>query len=736
MTLKPYSQPSVPSRVATAVGMALAVSHAVAKPDTDSNDLRSSQPVQQTCDASAKPQDPSAQPCRVPSWKLETVTVNGQRGRYEATASSAGTKTLTPLLEVPQSIQVITRSLMDEQDRRTLGDALVNVSGVVANKPEEGGLAGPLVRGFLAEIYQDGLPMYGSTQAVNDPTSLVGISRIEVLKGPTSALYGGGVGSPLGGLINIESKRPDATPGGFLALRAGSFSTWNPYGEINVPIVPGVAARLAGEYQRNGSWIDQLSGKRWFLQPSISFQLADTTDLLLQAQVSRREQLEYSGIPASQALAGTIDRNAFAGAPVGQRPTSTDNRMATAILRHGFGDDTRLTVSARRYLSKTPQYGSFVYPDLYAPDASTPTLYPILAMNMMTTIRESTLDANVSGVMQVLGGTHRWLAGLNGDWTDFSSDMGFEGVPVGNQDLADPTYNLGFGALAPLSLTQTDRYETGAVYLQDQATYGPVHLTGSLRYTQLKFREKEMGTHETFHRLSPRLGATVDIAPGVALYAGYATAFRGAFGLVSLQRPRPETSSNIEAGLKFSLGASHLSGSIALFQQKRDNVATADPDHLLYSIQTGQQRARGVETDLLWEPTPALSLLATYAYTQAEVTRDNAIPVGDTLPRVPKHNARLAARYRILQGAAQGLSFGAGVSAFSAKQLTLPNTVSVPGYATVDAQASYEWDRYTLSLSLVNVTGRKVFDTYQYFAFPVVMPTQPRSGYVTLSARF
>ena len=80
---------------------------------------------------------------------------------------------------------------------------------------------------------------------------------------------------------------------------------------------------------------------------------------------------------------------------------------------------------------------------------------------------------------------------------------------------------------------------------------------------------------------------------------------------------------------------------------------------------------------MVWEPIPALSLLANYAYTQAEVTDDNSILVGDGLPRVSRHSGRLAARYRILDGAAKGLGFGAGVTALSARKLILANTVSV-----------------------------------------------------------
>jgi outer membrane receptor protein involved in Fe transport len=126
--------------------------------------------------------------------------------------------------------------------------------------------------------------------------------------------------------------------------------------------------------------------------------------------------------------------------------------------------------------------------------------------------------------------------------------------------------------------------------------------------------------------------------------------------------------------LKLALTKAGLSGTIAAFDQTRDNVATPDPNNVFYSIQTGQQRARGAEAELTWEPIHAFSLLANYAYTEAEVTKDNFIPVGNGLARVPRNSGRIAARYRVATGAAKGLSFGAGVTGFSSRQ----DTVSTP----------------------------------------------------------
>nr|WP_205618547.1 TonB-dependent receptor [Brevundimonas nasdae] len=335
-----------------------------------------------------------------------------------------------------------------------------------------------------------------------------------------------------------------------------------------------------------------------------------------------------------------------------------------------------------------------------------------------------------------MGGEHHILVGVSYDHTKFYSGMAFTGIPVGAIDLANPSYDLAFGGREPMGLEQTDRYETSAIYVQDQARYGRLNLTGALRLTRLKFKEAEQGTDETYTHLSPRIGATLDVAPGVALYAGYATAFRAPFGFVGLDTPEPETSENVEGGVKLALKSVGLSGTFAVFEQTRNNVPTPDPSNPFLSVQTGKQRSRGFEADVVWEPTPAFSLLANYAYTDAEVTEDNVLPVGDVLPRIPKNSGRIAARYRVLDGAAKGLAFGAGVTTFGARQDTLPNSIWVPGYTSVDAQASYDVGRFTLELSAVNLTDDDAFDTYQYFGFPVVMPTQPRSGFVTVKARF
>ncbi|QUW66240.1 TonB-dependent siderophore receptor [Pseudomonas synxantha] len=688
--------------------------------------------------AAAEP--PPAQQAKA-SWTLEPLIVNGQRTSYSEANSTSATRTDTPLKEVPQSVQIITRSLIEEQSSATLGDALLNVSGVRPTRPEETLLTQPIVRGFPAEIYMNGMPAFGGTAAYIDPNSMIGVERVEVLKGPTSTLYGGGLGAPLGGLINVVNKRPEVDPSAFLSMRTGSFDTISPAIDLNTPINDNIAARLSAEYQKNDSWIDQVEGERWSIQPSIAFQISPDTELLLRGQYDKRSQLEYSGLPAEQALHGQIDRDAFPGAGHGQPHTTVENQLSTAELTHHFNDNTRLTVTGQYYEMQARDYGSWA---LGAADpVAAPTTFSIYKLYLPVNIRESTLDANLAFNVDALGGQHELLVGATYDNTHFWSAMSGAEY-VGELDLANPVYDLDYGTTPVLSAgsATTNDYRTSALYLQDQATYGRLHLLATLRFTSIDLKQEGVvgDIDKRYHRATPRLGVTYDLTKSLALYVAYAEGFRGAFNFTILEAPKPELSRNYEAGVKLAFTDIGLSGTLALFEQTRRNVATPDPDPanavMGYSVQSGEQRARGFETDLTWEPTPAVSILANYAYTQAEVREDNTIPVGDGLPRVPKHSGRLAARYRILDGAAKGLSFGAGVTAFSARELTLPNTVAVPGYALLDAQVSYDFDRYSVSLSGVNLTGREVFETYQYLGSPLVLPTQPRSAYVTLSARF
>jgi iron complex outermembrane receptor protein len=131
-----------------------------------------------------------------------------------------------------------------------------------------------------------------------------------------------------------------------------------------------------------------------------------------------------------------------------------------------------------------------------------------------------------------------------------------------------------------------------------------------------------------------------------------------------------------------------------------------------------------------------LSILASYGYTDVEVVEDNLLPVGDSPARVPEHSARIAGRYRFLSGPLQRLELGAGVTYIGERPLTLPNAIYAEALTLVDAQASYDLGPATISVSIQNVMDEEAFEPFAYLDRAVVIPTQPRSAYVTLRTSF
>ena len=663
----------------------------------------------------------------------EVIVVTAKAADAYAASEASVLRTPVPLIEVPQSVQVLTQRLIVEQDLSTLSDAVRNVSGVVPAAPSETVLVNPIVRGFESEIFVDGLIAYGDT-AVIDPSSLSGIERIEVAKGPNSLLFGGGSGAPVGGLINIVTKTPTAVASYEVEMRGGSFSTLQPSIDINQPLLDGVALRLTGEYLSSDDAIDEVSIDRTTLNPSLRIEFDENTELLLRYGYNQIKQLEYAGLPAEIRNAPGVDRFHFSGATDAPR-TDIDNKMITGVLTHRFSDALSAVLQVRRYDSDFSEYASFQFPAFYPP---TGTSYPIIKGYLPAETNEWTVDASVVGQFATGAVEHVAIAGVQSDTTRYNAGLGFDFVPIGAIDFAvnGSGNDVAFGAIPP---TQPYRntYDTRAVYVQDEATFATrYHLLAGLRYAELSINERLGNGNNAYHEVNPRIGAVVDLVDGLSVFADYATGSRLTVFLTSGGAPDPETSESVEGGFKFGMSAIGLTGTIAVYRQTRDHVPTADPLNPFLQVQTGKQRSQGVEADLIWEPNPSWSLLLNYAHTNAEVTKDTTIPDGDALPRVPDDSGRAAVRYRIVNGLFAGAGFGIGVTAASGAEITLPNAIRTDGYTTVDAQASYERGPYRLTVSAENLFDEKYFLPYQYLAQSVVRPGTPRSAYVSIAVRF
>ncbi len=679
-----------------------------------------------------------------PSWRIEEILVTGTRAAYTAQDSTLS-KSGIALQDLPQSVQVLNRTLIDEQNLQSLSDALVNVSGVVPSDESESVLISPLIRGFRAEIYVDGMPSYSDT-AVIDSSSLSAVDRIEVAKGPTSTLYGGGIGAPVGGLINLVTRTPQPGSAVNIGLLTGSFNTLSPSIDINHAVSDAVGLRLNAEKYSADDYIDEVSIDRLLLNPSMSVRLSDRTSLLLRGLFSETEQREYSGLPAEVAGLPGVDPRRYTGA-ADTPPTTVRNAALHLTLDHAFNADWQGSLNLRRYDSEFEEYSSFAYPAFY-PLAGTQAA--IITGQLPADTVQNTFDAIVNGRVTLAGMQHNLLVGATLDDTTYSAGLAFNFVPIGVLDLAGASNTLRFGAIPALNpatdLVNND-YGTRAVYVQDQiALMSRLQLLLSARYSRYSLQEDSAtaATDEDYTEIDPRIGLSYAINDSISAFAGYATGsrlslyFNGAGGKAA----EPQTSRSREVGLKLNNRSLGLSGTIAAYRLTRRGIPTVDPtDPFFGQIQAGEQESEGLELDLLWEPSPAVSVLASYGRTDAQVSEPilsfaALYPAGNALARVPLESARVAGRYRVLGGALNGLGFGLGLQVTSGAPLTDANLWQSDDYTVFDLNIDYAVRNYQVALSVANLLDKDYFKPYAFLAADVLRPGQPRAISLSLKASF
>ncbi|MEM9501390.1 MAG: TonB-dependent siderophore receptor [Pseudomonadota bacterium] len=677
-------------------------------------------------------------------WTPEGIIVVGDRDIYSVDQANV-TRTPIPLNEIPQSIQVLTEKLIEDQELVTLDEALRNVSGVVPSLPSELVLANPIVRGFESEIFTDGLIGYGDT-AVIDPGSLWNVERIEVAKGPTSTLFGGGTGSPVGGLINLVSKTANGQDIAKGRVRIGSFESYSAALDLGAVITDTLSVRVVGEYQSAEDNIDVVEIDRLLISPSIRWIPAPDTEIVGRFTYTQIEQLEYAGLPAIFQDDPRVDPDRFTGA-TNAPDTEVQNLTAQLEWTQRLSEDLTFNLRGRRYENDFNEFASspfFAFFPCGALSGLNDTSCPQIRGSLPAKVDEWTVDGSLTAEFSTGAIEHVFLGGMQWDRADYDAATGFDLFNPVPFDYADPGSDFDFFPIPPLANFITNRYETFAVYLQDQVTIADrVHILASIRYSELGLEEFVGGdTNETYHEWDPRFGITFDVTQGVSLFAGYATGSRLSIFFAGDDPPVPERSQSYEAGIKFGLDKLGLAGTLAAYRIERTDVPTASSTSFETSFQNGEQRSEGIEFDLIYEPNRAFSLLASYAYTDAVIIDgfvDGPIPgepsidiSGNRLPRVPEHQGRIAARYRVLDGKLAGLEFGGGLTGASETVISLPNDAEVDGYVVADAQISYTLDKLRLGFRFDNIFDAGYFLPYQYFGQDVVRPGNPRSAFVTL----
>ncbi len=640
----------------------------------------------------------------------------GSEGGYPAPSSTTGAlKAEVPLLETPHAVSVVGEALIEDQEARDLEDILRNVAGVSPGGYYEGWDYYRL-RGFDASFatFWDGLRGdYGRSPEV------YGLERVEVVKGPASTLYGQ---APLGGMVNMVSKRPKREFSGEVGTTVGSWDHYEGRFDVNLPLLQpqggglGIFSRITGLYYNTGSFVDHNTIERLYVAPAITFEWGDRTSLTLLTSWSH----DWGDFAMALPAAGTVRDSPFGDLPVDRylalpgRTNQFDFMRARAgyEFRHAFNDVVTLRQNFG-YSRLEQTWSDVLYPSLLAADGRTLYLYPYDFDEDMDRVGIDTA-ADITFHTGKVG--HTLTAGLDYyyeqaattsrqiDYDDFPGSY----VPI---DIFNPDYNVGLPAYAATGSSDSHQ-EMFGIYVQDHAKLtDQVTLTLGGRYDEVSYDD---GTsRERRDAFSPKAGVTYEFIPGVAAYANYGRSFRPQwFSTDAAGDPvEPEEGENYEVGVKYELLGGRLTGIASVFHLRRENVATADlsTGFPFDSIVSGEQRSQGFELESAAELMPGLTFTAAYTYLDAEVTKDNTRPTGIPLMGVPEHAVSGWLKYTVQEGPLEGFGVGVGGRYYSSQAGDSTNSFQLPSYGLVDAALYYEQESFRAQLNFNNVFDKRHF---------------------------
>ncbi|MEH2412166.1 TonB-dependent siderophore receptor [Nostoc sp.] len=700
-----------------------------------------STPSQQQPQTQQQPtnQTQPSQPSASGDQPIELV-VTGEQDGYRVPDSTTATRTDTPQRDIPQSIQVIPQQVIKDQQITRISDAARNVSGVTV----QGGFAGLVdnynIRGFSTyNNLRDGFFSEGSFTLTN-PTN---IERIEVLKGPASVLYGQ---FEPGGVVNYVTKKPLDYPYYSAEFTAGSFSTYRPSLDFSGPLNSdkSILYRLNVAYENSGSFVDFLNEKVFSIAPALTFKLGDATTLTFQYEYLNADRTFYDGLlPDPNVFNVPINR--FLGEPGDYY--SAQSHIINLTLNHSFNKNLRLRSAFSVKLTDGDDLA-------FRPDSLDADGHTVLRRYAVdrSLYRNYSLQTDLIGNFNTGSVQHQVLLGLewNKDLEGFDFLRSSASVTP-SIDLFNPVY----GASPPPEFdeaSERERYgrDTIAFYLQDQVTLLPnLKLLVGGRYDFINRKNtiqpldvlgnNQIGDEsvDRFYNeaFSPRVGIVYQPIEPISIYASYSRSFNPSDSRTvdGTQLP-PERGTQYEVGLKADLIKDRLSATFAAYDITKENVATTDPTpgNSDYSIAAGEVKSRGLEFDVSGQILTGWNVIASLFHNDAFVSKDNTLPVGDSLVNAPGVGGSLWTTYEIQDGNWKGLGFGGGVFYTGDREAELPNTFKIPSYVRADATIFYKRDNWRVGLNFKNLFDTQYYDSQGYY----LRPGAPLTVLGTFSVQF
>ncbi|HVX77502.1 MAG TPA: TonB-dependent siderophore receptor [Bradyrhizobium sp.] len=666
-----------------------------------------------TAAASSKPSAPNAQSAQV--GQDPRGPING----YVADRSLTGTKTNTSLMETPQSISVIGREEIRDQNPGNFAEALRYAPGVSAQTfGADTRNDWFQIRGFSAQdvgLFLDGLQLSASYGYATWKFPPFGIERIDILRGPSAMLYGG---SGPGGFVNIISKTPPLTAQNYIETGINSFGN----GYLNFDFGGPVATRsgsnsdlyyrLLGTVKGGDTQTAFTPDNNYFIAPSVTYKPDADTTLTILASAWRNDTRVENFLPyvgtAVNAPFGRIPTGLFASDPrddyfrreqemIGYQfeKKLTDDLTFRQNGRFAHNDVEFQTLLGNGYVNGDPSTAQLSRFNDFAHD------------NAIQADLDSSLEYRfATGPVQ-----HTALAGVDLKSYQLTDLQAFDfSTPALN--LLNPVYGVPQGFPSTLFEDQTITQKQAGLYAQDQLKLGRLTLVLSGRNDWVNTSDDNRllaSDTRDDSKFSGRAGLIYNTDLGIAPYVSYATSFNPVIGTNSStgQLFAPETGEQTEAGVKIQPTGFDGHFGAAVFNLKRQNVPETDPNNVLATVQTGEVTSRGIELEAVANVLPGLKVTGSFTNFDIFVSKDvNPALIGTVPTNTPSEMASVWGDYTFQSGPLTGFGFGAGLRYNGISYADTANSLVVPAYVLADLAVHYEIKNWRFALNVTNITDK------------------------------
>ena len=683
-----------------------------------------------------------AQSAPLPETKLPEVrvTTKADEGSYLPDLSSIGSKGApVPIRDIPQSVTVINKAVMEAQGATTLADVLRNVPGITMAAAEGGTIGNNInLRGFTArtDVYLDGMRDRG--QFFRDIFSL---ESVEVLKGPSSMLFGRG---STGGVINQVTKAASRTPNNEVSLTLGTAPTYRVTADLDQPMSETSAARVSLMAQDAHSTRDVMENKDIGAAPTATWGIGTPTQITLSGLLQHNDDMADYGLPPVNGRPADVDRHNFFG--LTDDRTVQDVGQESLRIRHRF--DKGLAIrNQTQYVSYKidaretgPNNVGTLVNGIYTPipngnNTGNTTSLPIEQLYAGIgphdrVIKDTSLFNQTDILSEFATGSigHALVGGLEFGRDTYRNQASLRSDPtvrvapgVTNvfyvTSLVDPVYSPMASTVVSTQGNLADATaDSIGVYANDTVTLAKQwKAVAGVRWDQYKARitntvSAPAAADQTVDFTSVRAGLLYQPTDTASYYASYGTSFNPSLETLTVtsgqQALDPEKSKSYEVGAKWDLYDGNLSLTSAFFNTEKDN-ARSQVSTGVYEL-TGDVRVRGFEVGLAGRITRDWQVLAGYTYLDAKIIKASALDntVGKVPLNTPKNTATLWTTYNVTRQ----WEVGGGLTYMSERFANNTNVVTVPDYLRFDATIAYHQAAYDIRLNLLNLANRLNYD--------------------------